>query len=193
MTPRFPDIALVGRAQVGKDTAARHLATAWGYNHLAFADALRSMALAIDPIVAWGETEDRPIRYSEVVDLYGYEGAKRSPEVRRFLQVLGTEGVRNHLGPDAWVDIALRKADECARAAVFSDARFPNEADAVRQRGGLVIRIIRADAPDVPAHASESAMDDYGADALVVNDGSLTALYVRLDRVLAALAPEVFA
>lgn len=61
---------------------------------------------------------------------------------------------------------------------IVSDCRFPNEADAGRARGGVVIRLNRKDArKDAhgrdPNHISETALDNYEYFDLVIdNDGT---------------------
>ncbi|MDP5128626.1 MAG: hypothetical protein NWP37_02495, partial [Pontimonas sp.] len=73
----------------------------------------------------------------------GWEEAKRSyPDVRRLLQNLGTEAIRA-LDPGFWVRIAMKKALEADGPVVFIDTRFPNEIDAIRRQGGILVRVER--------------------------------------------------
>lgn len=130
---RLDCIGITGYAQHGKDTIANLLVAEYGYTRIAFADALKSMALVLDPIVA-----ENNYRLGEFVETLGWEEAKKSPEVRRFLQVLGTEAVRGHLGEPAWVnalDLAWFKLG--SPRLVIPDVRFPNEAEYVKKRGTL--------------------------------------------------------
>jgi len=86
----------------------------------------------------------------------------------QFLQWFGTDVVRAK-NPDAWVDMAIESAidDPCC---IFDDVRFPNEANAIRSRGGVVIKLvgdpsgIRAASTRDRNHESETAMDDYPCD-----------------------------
>lgn len=98
-------IGLTGRATSGKDSVGQILVSEYQYTRVAFADALKSMALALDPIVdrLGQETLLHPVRLHALVRADGWEAAKMNPEVRRFLQALGTEAVRDHLGEDAWI------------------------------------------------------------------------------------------
>lgn len=170
-------VGLTGYAGVGKDEAAKGLIAA-GWTRLAFADPVRAMALAIDPLVVWPLFSPDPVRLSLIVAKRGWHTAKQAPEVRRLLQTIGTDGVRAHLGADAWVrafDLARdRRAD-----TVAPDVRFPNEADHIRRHGGLVIRIDRPGVGPVNGHASED-IDAVGADATVVNDLSVAELQWRV-------------
>ncbi len=101
-----PLIGLIGRKQTGKDTTATILGETYGYTPFAFADPLRDLVAAIDPIVhaaLMGEPGYEPhvkiTRVSDALRSHGYERAKAEfPEYRRLLQVTGTEGIRETLG-----------------------------------------------------------------------------------------------
>lgn len=156
-------IGLTGYMRTGKDSVANMLGS-YGYTRLAFADPLREMAYAIDPTIclAEGPNDGRGFStYATLIDEIGYEAAKAIPDVRRFLQRLGTEGVRGVLGESTWVDLAKARALDITRdggRVVFSDVRFPNEADAVREMGGEVWRTHR-EGYGGSGHASETALN----------------------------------
>ena len=86
-------IGLTGPPGCGKDTAADHLVKNHGFVRVAFADTIREVALTIDPY-------DHFFRLSDVINLIGWDRAKRQPEVRRLLQVIGTEAGRDVHGAD---------------------------------------------------------------------------------------------
>ena len=180
----YPWIGLVGKAQSGKGTVGLHLVENYGYREVGFADPLREMALAINPILDIHEH----IRYEEAVNVYGYAGTKsRFPEARRFLQCLGTEGGREILGEHIWVDAAVRKAEAMGAPCVFTDVRFPNEAQAIRDHGGVVVRIVRPHMelpldPSLEAHASETIQDSIDVDAHIFNSRGFVDLYRQIDR-----------
>lgn len=148
-------IGVTGLAQHGKDSTGQHLVTQYGYKRYAFADALKSMALALDPFVDDGLGF---YRLNHIVEEEGWEGAKQYPEVRRFLQVLGTEGVRDHIGEDAWVDALDRQwTADGMPLAVVTDVRFPNEAAYIKEVGGVLLRVFRPGFDNgVAQHASEA-------------------------------------
>lgn len=154
-------VGLCGYAGVGKDCAAEAL-VACGWQRVAFADAVRDVALAIDPII---DSDDR--RLHDIISIGGWAMAKQYGEVRRLLQHVGTEAGRKILGENIWVDTAMRKVNG---DTVFSDVRFPNEVAAIRERGGKIVRITRPGVGPVNGHASETAIDDIKADFTIVND-----------------------
>lgn len=200
-------IGLVGKKRTGKDTTARALVE-HGYTPAAFADPLRDMALAIDPVVGYERARldahgnimegPRPLHYSEVLALYGYEKAKEHfPEFRRFLQRLGTEGVRDVLGSkyglrdligdDLWIVLAEQRIQAAETPLVFTDVRFPNEA-ALIERYGDTVRIVRpALAPSTDDHPSETALDDYSATYLLTNDSTHDGLTAQVSTMVTVL------
>lgn len=179
-------IALSGFARSGKDEAARVLVEDLGFIQVAFADKLREMVYALNPIVKYkfqppyeypAEKIPHSIVYvQDVIDVYGWGGYKETEygtEIRRLLQRLGTEAGRQTLWDSIWIDAALTGLPEDARVVV-SDARFFNEFDAVRERGGRVWRIERPGVGPANDHPSEMEAVDYPHFELTLNnDGSL--------------------
>lgn len=188
-------IGLTGKARSGKSTVAEILRRDHGFTVVSFADTLRDMALAIDPLIQAPIT-GQVWRLSEVVKWGGWERAKDIyPEVRRFLQRLGTEGVRDHLDQDAWVRAWSVKVGCISDAGdvVAADVRFPNEAAAViRGFGGEVWRIERPDLVDpsrAAGHVSEAGIPDHLITLTIVNDGSLDDLASAVADALAKHPP----
>ncbi|MFJ6622347.1 hypothetical protein ACIQOW_32795 [Kitasatospora sp. NPDC091335] len=181
-------IALIGRARSGKDTAAGVLA-AHGYNRLALADPLKVMAYDIDPVVGTellGVHAPAPVHLAEAVNRYGWEAVKdKFPAARRFLQRLGTEGVRRHVDPDFWITRCLRAAAAAGGPVVVTDVRFVNEVDALRAAGFEVWFIDRG-APNGD-HPSEQLGPEH-ADRTVPNTGSLPDFHTRIREALEATA-----
>jgi hypothetical protein len=153
-------IGLTGYAQHGKDTLADMLVEK-GYVKFAFAQQLKDMVYDLNPSVYDSGME---MRLQELVDDVGWDNAKLVPEVRRLLQVFGTEVMREHFGEDVWVDLlGKRLDDEFPARVVITDCRFPNEAAAIRRWGGVLLRINRLNPNGTPyengiskEHASEA-------------------------------------
>lgn len=161
-------IGLCGYARSGKDSVAEILSADYGFTRVAFADALKDVAYLADPHFL------RPL-----VDAYGWDAAKKEPKVREFLQDLGV-AVRLILGPDTWIDAALPDTkppfgSPVQPLTVVSDVRFPNEAAAIRERGGVVWQVVRPGVGPVNAHESESALftSDFTPDRIIRNSGTL--------------------
>ncbi len=54
---------------------------------------------------------------------------------------------------------------------LVTDVRFENEAEAIKERGGILLRINRN--VDTGTHPSETSLDDYKFDYTISNKGSM--------------------
>lgn len=196
-------VGLNGYAGAGKDTAAAFLLED-GWTRASFADKLREFAYVLNPIVVQDtpiplDGEDDPrfspagfplrvrrehVRLRDLVHAVGWDRAKNeNPDVRALLQRLGTDCGRNLLGENVWVDAVM--SDLPDGDVVITDVRFPNEAKAVRDAGGAVIRIGRPGVRPVNGHLSETALDGYDFDAIVVNNSTPDVAGSRLRKAVA--------
>jgi len=162
-------LGLTGRAGSGKDTVAAHLAERNDFTRLSFAAPLKALACK------WFGFTDEQVNTLDGKETpdprwCGPDGNARTP--REVLQILGTEGFRA-VDPDFWLKIARRSVEECAACGdsgvVFTDLRFPNEADMIRSLGGHVVRVVKLDGPGTVhgAHASEALLDEIRADYVI--------------------------
>lgn len=110
---------------------------------------------------------------------------------RMVLQSFGTEFGRR-LDPNIWTNFLLREAAKDT-LTVVSDVRFANEAKAVRNAGGAVIRIIRKDtdhkasAVGIENHVSEQL--DIPNDHItwfISNDDTLEVFHEKIDHIYKA-------
>lgn len=173
-------IALSGYATCGKDTVADMLVEDHGFVKYAWADTLRQAAVALDPIVGWDVTKDEPIRYTDALEMYGYDNAKALfTEFRRVLQFLGTEVGRKLIDDNVWVDATINRIERersTTSDIVITDTRFSNEAHAVVERAGIVVRVTRPGVGPANEHPSETGLDGYNFDYHIYNDGGLDKL-----------------
>jgi hypothetical protein len=173
----FPLIGIAGAARSGKDTIGKYIVTEYGYVHLSFAEPLRQFVCEITAI----PREDLDAEKEKVIDWIG-----KSP--RQMLQTLGTEWGRQMVNENLWVLSAMQRALALAendnRYSLFTDVRFENEADAIRQRGGIIIHVSRPDALQVAAHVSEAGVPFERTDWRIVNDGTLDDLYTRVNEIM---------
>lgn len=181
-------IGLTGYATVGKDSVGAVL-VARGWVRVSFADNVRALALAADPLILIGAPHLHTQRLSTVVAAEGWDRAKARPEVRRFLQAIGS-GVRDVLGDQTWIDAALDQADGFWGVAgvVVTDVRHSNEAAAIRDRGGVIVRVVRPGVGPANGHVSEVGVDDIAPDYRIANDGGLGDLGQQVDTMLFELA-----
>lgn len=162
-------IGITGHARHGKDSTADILVKRFGFQKYALADVMKEACKVI-----FGWTDDY---------LYGELKDKVDPRFgispRHALQSLGTEWGQWELakydtfkettGRKLWVNALLARVSD---AAVIADVRFPHEADAIREKGGIIIRVRRMYPVD-NSHESERVIEDIEADYTVNNFGSL--------------------
>lgn len=172
-------IGLTGFAASGKDEFADKLVEEFGYTKVGFADALYKMALWVNPPIG-GST------LADVVAELGWTEAKQYPEVREFLQKLGTEGVREILGEDAWVNALMPSVDKMLmdkENVVITNVRFKNEALAILDRDGLLLRVKRHGVGPANSHSSEGGEAFEFSHGTVENNGSKEDLAVAAKEV----------
>lgn len=121
-------------------------------------------------------------------------GAEWGMTVRDFLQKLGTDALRDGLHPNVWVN-ALMADYECVPADrapdgwdcdnwIITDTRFPNEAEAIKSKGGIIIRVDRPGVKPINPHPSEIALDNWNFDYKVVNISDIYSLKQTVEQVL---------
>lgn len=171
-TARRTLIAFTGLAGSGKSTAALHLVERHGYVRLRFAGPLKAMmaALGLSPRQIDGALKETPCEL-----LCG-----KTP--RLAMQTIGTEWGRNIIGEDLWTRAWRAAFDRLppSALAVVDDCRFPNEAEAVRAAGGMIVRIDRpGSGAGAAGHASEG--QDIPSDRTIRNEGRLSDFLAEVD------------
>lgn len=127
-----------------------------------FADTLKGIAIELfnlEPRQVFGTNEDK-----DSATEYSWENMPTNPHnksgtlsAREFLQYFGTALVRE-ISNDAWVRATIKRVQlEDSEVALIPDVRFPNEVVAIKEAGGIVIRMERD--PFNDSHPCESALD----------------------------------
>ncbi|RVO55119.1 deoxynucleotide monophosphate kinase [Sinorhizobium meliloti] len=165
-------VALTGAAGSGKSTATRFLVERHGYTLVKFAGPLKDMLRAIGFSEAHieGELKEQP-------------DAMLGGKTPRFaMQTLGAEWGRSCIGDDFWVNVwryRVLALTDFGNRVVVDDCRFPNEAGAVRQLGGMIIKL-EGRGGIAGQHASEAGCGQH--DAVVTNDGGVVDLYASVEQ-----------
>ena len=179
----LPIIGLTGYAGTGKDTV-RAMLEQRGFVGLAFADPIRNMlrTLLSDNGISEAWMDERTLKERPMPEL--------GKSYRELVQTLGTEWGRAHLGADFLLRIAEAYLHDTTSQTfgqlpfVVSDVRFQNEADWVRQRGGVIWRVDRPGTASVRAHASEQGATTIKEDALLLNNSTIEDLSILVGHVL---------
>lgn len=181
----FHLLGITGKARTGKDTAAKYLVEHHGFIKNALADPLK---LAAQKIFMLTDEQTWNDEYKEVVIPYW----GMSP--RQMFQKLGTEGGRNVFGHDVWLKRWTYHYNTYKDHTnyVTSDVRFPNEAQHLRNLGGVIIHLVRPEAKNIltaeaQQHGSEVSLAVAGKDFEIENSGTHKELYAALDNVVASL------
>lgn len=166
-------IGLGGALRAGKDTVADYLVEHHGFTKVGMSDPLLKAMMKLDPIIdaRYGD------RFSDVINDHGYTQAKSFyPEVRRLLQVFGTEVSRDLFGEDVWVDAMKRTVLASGDKVVVSGIRFPNEVKAIESLGGQTWWVSRPGF-EGDGHASETSVSEADFMIAVRNAGTLDSLH----------------
>lgn len=143
-------IGVVGFIGHGKGTFGDVAVSEFGFVQESFAKSLKDACAAI---FGWprglleGDTEgSRTFRdtvdnfWSIALDIEGF-----TP--RMALQQVGTEVFRNNFHDNIWVLSLQRRILGSGKNVVLTDVRYPNEIDAIRSLGGIIIRVKRGEDP----------------------------------------------
>jgi hypothetical protein len=132
-------VGLSGFAQSGKTTAALYLEKKYGVRRKHIAEPLRAMLAVL--LKANGMKDSMITRYLE-----GDLKESVIPELgvtSRYAQItIGTEWGRELISQDLWANTWERGIAD-GESVMNDSVRFPNEAEAIRRRGGVVIMIKR--------------------------------------------------
>lgn len=106
-----------------------------------------------------------------------------SIKIRTLLQYYGTNVIRNHFWHEAFAHYTINKAFDIRNKlgqCIIADARFDNERKAIKDCGGMIIRVDRKSSNDNhESHESEQIKicdDDYVID----NTGTLVGLFYKV-------------
>jgi len=163
-------IGISGKQRSGKDTVAEYLNKKYGFIRISFANPLKRLAIDY-----FGLTPK---------DVY----VRKPDSVRKFLQELGRLG--RSVDKDFWIKKALSNYDK-NELWVVSDVRYKNEAKAIKNLEGVLIRIeadrdIRLQRGPLAYEndLSETDLDDYSFDYVIYNNSTFEKLYKQVDKIM---------
>lgn len=149
-------VGFCGYPYNGKTEAAKRLVDNHGFARINFADAVKRMILQLEGVQerhVYGTKQDK----EEIIIPLG-------ASARYLMETLGTKWGRDMIKPSLWVDQAMEKALRLTHynqtPVVFDDVRFHNEVNAIKNTGGIIIRIERPSIiPDLTLPANRDVFD----------------------------------
>jgi hypothetical protein len=201
-------IGFVGFIGSGKDTAADYLVNFHGFRRDSFANTLKDAVAAVfgwDRVLLEGRTKEAR-EWREQRDDWWSNRLGKDITPRHILQYWGTEVCRNGFHDDIWIASLENKMRKTGDDIVISDVRFPNEIKAIKNAGGMVVRVIRGSDPEWyqdawnmnqgptnmswsiskmrmeqrKIHASETAWIGKGIDLEIDNNGTIDDLFRQI-------------
>lgn len=156
-------IGVVGSRTAGKATFSSTIVEKYGFEKIPFAYPLKKMlreGLGLTLAHTDGALKQLPCAAL---------GGKTPVHA---MQSLGTEWGRKLIGEDVWLDAWLN-ASQNNKQVIADDVRFHNEYKAVKERGGIIVKIRRTGVEGADAHESELYGMGFKADYEIWNDGSI--------------------
>lgn len=144
-------ISVSGTIGSGKDTIADYLVTQHKFKRISFAASLKD---AVSLIFGWDRemlegTTKTSREWREQVDVWWAERLGIPHLTPRWaLQYWGTEVARNGFHNDIWVASLENKLRNTKDDIVITDARFINEVNAIKNSGGITVRVERGQQPE---------------------------------------------
>jgi hypothetical protein len=143
-------IGVCGLIGAGKDTIADYLVNIHQFRRESFANTLKD---AVSAVFGWdrelleGRTKQSR-EWREQQDDWWTQRLGMPITPRWVLQYWGTEVVRKSFHDDTWIASVENKLRKTTDDIVISDCRFPNEIAAIKNAGGIVIRVHRGPDPE---------------------------------------------
>jgi len=172
-------IGLGGYATSGKDAVADVLVQDFGFRKTYMSKPLERALLVLNPTVRVEQDERRalPVKFDwrtsamggpwfkSYADLHaevGYDASKTVADVRRLLQLLGTEVGREMFDKNVWVNLVFREVQHWRGLdgvpVVVTAIRFLNELHQINDAGGISVWVARPGIGPVNTHVSDNAL-----------------------------------
>ena len=161
-------IGITGQKFAGKSTVANMLSSMLNYEVDSFARPLKEIVCALSGCTM-EQLEDYDFKEKKVVPEHLWAFcANETHNYRSLLQGMG-DYLRSK-NPNIFIDSIL--VGDTANL-IISDVRFPNEAKAIRDRGGIIVKVVRDGVVSKDTHSSEKNVENIAGNIIVFNDGSL--------------------
>jgi hypothetical protein len=159
-------IGIMGKMGTGKTTVSEILIKEYGFTRIKFSTPLKKMleVLGLSPEQLEERDKETPIEWLGGI----------TP--RHLMQTLGTDWGRQMIHPNLWC-ILLEKKILCqfypGSNLVCDDLRFYNEVQMLKGFSNTRIWEIQRSGIPLSSHLSETSLDDFTPDGVLVNDGTI--------------------
>jgi hypothetical protein len=152
-----------------------------GYQPVSFAEPLKRMM--VEFLMSFGYDKDQAVRLSWFDKAVVIQELNAS--CRYLLQTLGTQWGRELVGDDVWIRAWKARASKFD-CVIADDVRFINEAEAIKEMGGEMWKVVRPSAGHDWSHVSEGALDSWdGFDRILENNGTIKEFRAKIDLAIA--------
>lgn len=174
-----PIIAICGPKRAGKDTIADRIISKHNYEKIKIAEPLKQVVKTM-----FGFTDDQVGETDEkdIID------PRWDITPRKALQFFGTEVMQYKIlellptvGRKFWINALIAKMENKPCNYIISDLRFIHEYEELSKKGVFVIKVVRPSNNTSDTHTSEEEYKKIPEDLLIINDGSIEDMLIKLD------------
>jgi hypothetical protein len=110
--------------------------------------------------------------------------SRELPTYREVLQNIGTNLLREKLNPNVFI-IAMFKSDMSKKNIIITDVRFLNEAKAIKDRKGIIIKVEKENNTSTDTHISETEVEQIPYDYIIsAKEGDLYSMLEQVKRLI---------
>jgi len=176
-------IGLLGQKQSGKDTCADYFVKNHGFERFAFGDSVKEVCrilFGFNDEQLYGDKKEEIDRYLNITPREAFQ--KIGTEFGQYLihELLPNLNIEKRT---LWT-LALDKID-ISKNIIISDVRCKHEIDAIKKKGGIIIKINRNTIQnDFNKHSSEQEIFNISSfliDFIIDNNGTLNELFEKIN------------